>query len=258
LAFEATEIPFVLTVAGDDESDLERIIGGVPAAASDFPWQVALLNAQYGTLFCGGSHIGGGWIVSAAHCFLDEFGQPLKKTHVTVLAGTTSLLAGGIKAQLVSDPVVHEKWDPKTKANDIALIRIGTPLAVPAVRIVTASVEASLISTESHLEVSGWGVTTENGSVSTKLLKVTVPVADKGVCSTAYPGRVGPSQVCAGKKGLDSCQGDSGGPLTGRDGEGKVLVGVVSFGRGCGRDGFPGVYTRAVYYRDWIRTKSGI
>lgn len=49
--------------------------------------------------------------------------------------------------------------------------------------------------------------------------------------------------VCAGERqGLrDSCQGDSGGPLINRQG---LQIGVVSFGRGCGREGFPGVYAK--------------
>ncbi|KAH9628786.1 hypothetical protein HF086_004946 [Spodoptera exigua] len=49
-------------------------------------------------------------------------------------------------------------------------------------------------------------------------------------------------------------QGDSGGPLqsSGSDGLSR-LVGVTSFGRGCGSS-VPGVYTRVSRYLDWIES----
>lgn len=50
----------------------------------------------------------------------------------------------------------------------------------------------------------------------------------------------------------DTCNGDSGGPLTVARGMERVLVGLVSWGRGCAIPGVPGIYTRVSAYAAWI------
>jgi trypsin len=58
----------------------------------------------------------------------------------------------------------------------------------------------------------------------------------------------------------DTCQGDSGGPLFTDDGTTQTVVGIVSFGIGCGETkkvngkvlANPAIYTRAFSYRQFI------
>jgi len=52
--------------------------------------------------------------------------------------------------------------------------------------------------------------------------------------------------------GKDSCSGDSGGPLMRVAGSTVYQVGVVSWGIGCGKAEFPGVYTRVASLLPWI------
>lgn len=73
----------------------------------------------------------------------------------------------------------------------------------------------------------------------------------------AFRDGVTESQYCAHdpNKMKDSCQGDSGGPLQiyPPGSFSAKVVGVVSFGIGCGSE-WPGVYTRVAYYLDWIES----
>lgn len=58
--------------------------------------------------------------------------------------------------------------------------------------------------------VTGWGVTRESGTVSSKLLEVTIPIMSNKECrSTRYsPERITDNMMCAGyvTGGKDSCQ----------------------------------------------------
>ena len=48
-------------------------------------------------------------------------------------------------------------------------------------------------------------------------------------------------------------QGDSGGPMVVGNGNSWEQVGVVSWGIGCGKAHFPGVYTRVTEMKGWIQ-----
>ena len=65
--------------------------------------------------------------------------------------------------------------------------------------------------------------------------------------------------LCAGKSagGIDACQGDSGGPLTTAVGA-RLLVGVVSTGKGCALADYPGLYARVSSFAGWIQQITGI
>jgi secreted trypsin-like serine protease len=109
--------------------------------------------------------------------------------------------------------------------------------------------------------VAGWGLTTEGGDLSNTLLWTEIPFVAFSQCNNAFGGDLDSKiQVCAGGVvGHDTCQGDSGGPLfTATDPANPTdaaLIGLTSFGRGCGGD-TPGVYTNVPDFgTTWLTQK---
>jgi secreted trypsin-like serine protease len=103
--------------------------------------------------------------------------------------------------------------------------------------------------------VIGWGSLRENGPQPAILQEVTLPVWTNADCASKYgaaaPGGIIESMLCAGRATKDSCSGDSGGPLTVNDGR-WTQVGIVSWGIGCGKGQYPGVYSRVTSFLPWI------
>jgi secreted trypsin-like serine protease len=58
--------------------------------------------------------------------------------------------------------------------------------------------------------------------------------------------------VCAGNTTADACQGDSGGPLICNINGLGMVIGITSWGEGCGQKDSPGVYTNVSAYIKWI------
>ncbi|XP_058875834.1 transmembrane protease serine 6-like, partial [Acipenser ruthenus] len=156
----------------------------------------------------------------------------------------------------VQEIVSHHYYDEESHDYDLALLQLDRPVA-PS----TLAQPACLPARTHHLQpgfkcwVTGWGSAGEGGPSSNVLQKVDVSLITQDICNQSYRYKISPRMLCAGypdgKK--DACQGDSGGPLVCKEPNGRwFLVGVVSWGIGCGRPNFYGVYTRITKMVDWI------
>ena len=83
---------------------------------------------------------------------------------------------------------------------------------------------------------------------------VNTEIVSNEECNISYDGEINNSALCAGDAngGEDSCSGDSGGPLVTFENGEPVLVGVVSWGEGCGLENYYGVYARVATFQDWM------
>ncbi|XP_026786261.1 transmembrane protease serine 9 isoform X2 [Pangasianodon hypophthalmus] len=231
----------------------QRIVGGVSARRGEWPWVASL---QFQRLHrCGATLIHCKWLLTAAHCFSRKESNP---SGWTVSLG--SVLRSGVGALIipVQRIIQHPAFNSSNMDFDVALVQLSIP-APSSYTIQTLCLPSPTHSFFKGTEcyITGWGSMREDGKLTNQLQKAQVGIIDQSECQQSYGRKLTANMMCAGSMegGIDTCLGDSGGPLACRQPRGRwFIAGVTSWGRGCARNRFPGVYTRVTAIREWIST----
>jgi trypsin len=251
------------------------VVGGHDAPAGSYPYVAhVLIDGQFQ---CTGTLVTPTHVVTAAHCGSIvpggvanvPIGAPGQAIEVTIGAHRTPDGSGTTDGEVRQGKsvAVNPGWAGLgSVSHDVAVVELDSPSTKTPVKIANAA-ERSLWSTGTMATIAGYGVTEEGGEQPAVLQEAQVPIVADDVAAAAYPytvpgvdqlfgGFENETQLAAGfpDGGVDTCQGDSGGPLFVPAGTEMRLVGDTSYGNGCARPGYPGVYGRVAdtTLRTWI------
>lgn len=251
LSLATAWVPFLPFLGGGRLPHLPRIVGGNNTFPGEYPYQVSLQKqGLFGrSHICGGSVIDEHHVLTAAHCLK---GQSASSMYVVVGEYDLSETSGNEQVIAAGELIIHEHYDGDTFTNDVGIIRLVPSITFSdSIDVVALPAQMELVPAGTECVTTGWGTTSEGGSISDILKQVYVPVVSDADCRAAYGiTDIADHMLCAGvpEGGKDACQGDSGGPFVCNGAQ----HGITSWGYGCARPDYPGVYTEVAYFVDWI------
>ncbi|EDL22690.1 mCG12421, partial [Mus musculus] len=231
-----------------------RVVGGFNCEKNSQPWQVAVYdNKEH---ICGGVLLERNWVLTAAHCYVDQY---------EVWLGKNKLFQEEPSAQhrLVSKSFPHPGFNMSLLtlkeippgadfSNDLMLLRLSKPADITdAVKPITLPTKESKLG--STCLASGWGsITPTKWQKPDDLQCVFLKLLPIKNCIENHNVKVTDVMLCAGEMsgGKNICKGDSGGPLICD----SVLQGITSTGPiPCGKPGVPAMYTNLIKFNSWIK-----
>ena len=237
-----------------------KIIGGREVAPVEWPFVVRVDASRR----CTGSLVAPNWVLTAAHCLVDDEGIVDEPGDVSVFLGYD--WDKGVcenTREEIGRVIVHPDYDHRSRGSipDAALVEILQAAPADPIKLLTPEEEALYAPAGTSATVIGRG-RQDDGSLPPVLRQVdlilwsTEDCRENSLWESWESGVINESALCAGRvESKKTAIGDSGGPfVVPLPAAGWGLVGINNLGsaRSDSVLDYPSVLTRAAAIRDWI------
>lgn len=250
-----------LMAGTDNHAQNAKIIGGTEAEQGQFPWMACMY--LLGEPACGGVLVHPEWVLTAAHCLLDE-DLEIFSMRINSINAYGDLNPNGGAQRDIAEVHIHPEYNFDELIGqhvDLALFRLSEPVnGIPPINLPTGLDPSLLYESWSPVHLAGWGLVVEDGNnINPDTLQwVTSNVYDFDLCETAVGNTITDDFFCIGytegQSPSGAATGDSGGPAwIYDDGDQAVLTGIVhgALWEFTGIDE-PGVFVKVANQLEWI------
>ncbi|MEN2497718.1 MAG: Transmembrane protease serine 4 [Marteilia pararefringens] len=232
-----------------EDSDEDKL------AESDSPWLVTLVRAQ--NQICRGSLITHQWILTAAHCFVENRDENQWKVEF----GNYGAASDGDKRKSIEKILIHQDFDSETADNNIALVKLSEVIQFSDSLVPICLIPDSPTAFHArHSDmITAWNVKGSEGGHQ-KIVEVKASVASLSLCGTNKPSHDGEGfELCIEPQKKDDSinLSDSGEPIIYFDASKKIWIQLGIASRTEKSEKGYKFITKLSHYIKWIEETVG-
>jgi V8-like Glu-specific endopeptidase len=218
---------------------------------SEASWQAALMSKKSNMQQCGAVLISGKWALTNAHCVSSNNPKDLYVNY-------GSLNQNNAVKNNVVEIHIHPNFDQMNISFDAALLKLENTIA--PIKPIELAKTGEVLPIGDFLRIFGWWSISKMGfTLEENMLYEDVLILSNQICESLTSNSSisfdSTSMFCVGqrKEGINICGGSSGSSAVMKNIEGDYkLIGMPSWGTGCGNPNSLDVYTRVSSITDWV------